>query len=44
MSERLRLVVSTFATVAAMAVLLIGPEVSADEGSDRPAPASLDGR
>lgn len=44
MSERLRVVVSTFAVVAAMAVLLVGPEVSADEGSQQPAPARVGGR
>lgn len=44
MNERIRVVISTLATVAAMAVLLVGPEVSADEGSGRPAPATLGGR
>lgn len=44
MSDRSRVVISTVATVAAMAVLLAGPQVSADEATDRPAPARLTGR
>jgi hypothetical protein len=43
-SERSGVVISTIATVAAMAVLLIGPQVSADEPADRPPPAELTGR
>ncbi|HET7328407.1 MAG TPA: hypothetical protein VFJ14_14100 [Nocardioidaceae bacterium] len=44
MREHLRPVVSTVATVAAMALLLVGPDVSADEGTDPQVPVRMHGR
>jgi hypothetical protein len=44
MSERSGVVIATVATVAAMAVLLAGPQVSAHEPADRPAPVERAGR